>query len=161
MSKVSISPKSIVLCDDARREEQGKFSLIGVYTGGPIVSETPSFCEFALFCSFDVQSFEPFEISFSITSENFSAEGVAVYKGGESSGKTADFILPFFCMHEVGKDIVFRWSVSEDLHGDARWRVSVDESTVRLSPELATAQRQMLSARKTMFTQIMAPVRQD
>lgn len=45
--------QSIVLCDDIRREDNGKLMLIGVYTGDIVSAEFPAYLSLRLFMLYD------------------------------------------------------------------------------------------------------------
>lgn len=47
--------QSVILCDDIRREDNGKLILIGVYTGDIVPVEFPAFFSFRLYMLYDAE----------------------------------------------------------------------------------------------------------
>lgn len=48
-----VLPREVILCDDVRREDNGKFLMIGVYTGGIVVHQLPYQMPLALLLSYE------------------------------------------------------------------------------------------------------------
>ena len=73
MKKISF--KFAVVCDDIRREDNGKFMIIGAYAAELIVSEFPAPLVLSAFIPFEAEKKESFDLEFQVL-----IDGQRVYK---------------------------------------------------------------------------------
>ncbi len=145
-----VKTKTIVLCDNVHREDNGKFVLAGVYTGGPIVRQIPALSKMYVFASFDLQTRENFELNFSISAEGFVAEG-SVESTFAQDSLTIDLALPFYTLLESGVDVVFKWHVGDEDGGQVSWDVSLAHDVTTLEGEAAERVKQLFDLQRTNF----------
>ena len=92
-----IKPQAIIVCDDIRRESNGKDILIGVYSSGITFAALPIQYAVALYFVYEAPTKGSIPISIQMKfpddeTEIFRAEGVINASGGELPGETN--ILP-------------------------------------------------------------------
>jgi hypothetical protein len=139
--------RSAILCDEIRREDNGKLFIIGCYTDGVVASQRPALLILHVLLLFDISVPGSHHLEYRISAPGAGGTGGVVTAENAAAGVCVAAVAPVPCFAEAESPICLEWRVDEgDWSEPLSWRISFAPNAAIQPPEAAEAARAQFSA---------------
>lgn len=143
--------RQALLCDEIRREDNGKLIYIGSYTDAIIASQRPTLMTLNLALLFELYQGGEHEVDLRIEAPGLTAEATLQSPAGTPARYSFGTVAPFPCMLLEESEIAFSWRIDKgEWSAPLCWAIQIAPNAPSLPPEqvkeLAQQFREIASA---------------